>query len=54
MPLGHTLEQPFAALYGWTAKHLSDFEEAQQNCGGQAGRPAFARAGRVGPDCGAT
>lgn len=29
-PLGRTLEQPFAALYGWTVDHLSEIEQAQQ------------------------
>ncbi len=29
-PLGHTLQQPFAALYAWTLDHLSEVEQARQ------------------------
>ena len=29
-PLGRTLQQPFAALHGWTVQHLSEVEKAQQ------------------------
>jgi DNA-binding HxlR family transcriptional regulator len=32
-PLGRTLEEPFAALYAWTLKHLPDLETAQQRFG---------------------
>ncbi|MCQ8239787.1 winged helix-turn-helix transcriptional regulator [Rhizosaccharibacter radicis] len=28
-PLGHTLKEPFAALYGWTVRSLADVKEAQ-------------------------
>ncbi len=30
-PLGRTLQQPFAALYGWTVDHLPDIEQAQRD-----------------------
>ncbi|WP_337188058.1 helix-turn-helix domain-containing protein [Phenylobacterium sp.] len=29
-PLGRTLEEPFAALYAWTLKHLPELEAAQR------------------------
>lgn len=29
-PLGHSLSEPFTALYVWTVEHLDDIEEAQQ------------------------
>ncbi|MGI4951071.1 MAG: winged helix-turn-helix transcriptional regulator, partial [Janthinobacterium lividum] len=53
-PLGRTLEQPFAALYGWTVEHLSDIEQARREFDGRAAAPASARDGRVGLDEGAT
>ena len=28
-PLGHTLQQPFAALYAWTVEHMAEVEQAQ-------------------------
>ncbi|XBS69649.1 helix-turn-helix domain-containing protein [Acerihabitans sp. KWT182] len=30
-PLGHTLQEPFAALYQWAAHHQSDIEQAQSD-----------------------
>ncbi|MBC7799983.1 MAG: helix-turn-helix transcriptional regulator [Gemmatimonadaceae bacterium] len=30
-PLGRTLQQPFAALYGWTVDHLADIEQARRD-----------------------
>ena len=39
-PLGHTLQQPFAALYAWTVDHLSDVEQAQLNFDRMAGTAA--------------
>ena len=30
-PLGRTLQEPFAALYDWAAKHQPDITEAQQS-----------------------
>ena len=29
-PLGHSLREPFSALYAWTVEHLADIEEAQR------------------------
>ncbi len=28
-PLGHSLQEPFTALYGWAANHQTDIERAQ-------------------------
>ncbi len=54
-PLGRTLEQPFAALYGWTVEHLSDIEQAQREFDGRLGTPASAgRGGSIGPEPDAT
>ena len=53
-PLGRTLEQPFAALYGWTVEHLSDIERAQREFDGRAAAPATARDRRIGLDEDAT
>ena len=55
-PLGRTLEQPFAALYGWTVEHLSDIEQAQREFDGRIGAQASAGEGgrRVGFDQEAT
>ncbi len=49
-PLGRTLEQPFAALYGWTVEHLSDIEQAQREFDGRTGGSASARSRGVGPN----
>lgn len=36
-PLGRTLEQPFAALHGWTVQHMADIEQAQREFDGRTG-----------------